>query len=83
MNLEQIIQSVKQLPPDQVRQLRHYLNELVIVENPSSGKKLDMAALRLAINNMRSGLSETKINEIADAMNEEYIESVSDDEWDL
>ena len=83
MNLHDIITAVQTLPPHQLEQLRQYIDELDVHAPVPPAASLDMDALRSAIARMREGLSADEIEAIAEAMEAEYIEPVSDDEWDL
>ena len=83
MILQEIITAVQQLPPGELQQPRHTLDEMESGVLTPPSKSLDMDALRAAIAKMREGLSEAEIDAIVQAMEEEYIEPVDDREWDV
>ena len=83
MNLHDIITAVQTLPLNQREQLRQYIDDLDAHSPVPPTAPLDMDALRSAIARMREGLSEDEIDAIAEAMEAEYIEPVSDNEWDV
>jgi hypothetical protein len=83
MNLQDIIAAAQQLPPEELQELRHTLNEMEFGALIPPSKPLEMDALRAAFARMREGLSDDEIDAITQAMEAEYIEPVNDHEWDM
>ena len=83
MNLQDIIAAMQQLPPEELQELRHTLNEMESDVLIPPSKPLEMDALRAALARMREGLSDDEIDAITQAMEAEYIEPVNDHEWDM
>lgn len=74
MTLEEIKQAVDQLSEGERRELVQYLEQ--------RPKGLDPEALLRAVTAFREGLSQTEIDQIVAAMNEDYIEEVDLSMWE-
>lgn len=83
MNLHEIITAMQQLDPNQLQQLKSYMDEIESHEPVPETATLDVEAVQRAVAKMHEGLTEADIDEITQAMNQEYIEPVSEDEWKL
>jgi hypothetical protein len=83
MSLQEAIKVVEQLSPEELRQLRAYLDE----REANTHIELDLSpaerARRLneAFDQLREGLTEEELEEMSAAMNEEYIEPWDENEW--
>lgn len=83
MTLQEVIKAVDRLTPDEVRQLLLYLEQReieIMTEQPPSPE--DRARrLNEAFAQLRKGLTPRQIDEIVEAMNEEYIEPWDESQW--
>lgn len=78
MMLTAVMKAVDQFSPDQLRQLRQYINQREQHIELKAGT-LNMDDLLEGLEVMRAGLSNAKFREIERAMNEEYIEPLDHD----
>jgi len=74
-----VIKAVDQLPPDQLRQLREYIQQREQQIELKAGT-LNMDELLEGLEEMRAGLTDEEFREIERAMNEEYIEPLDKDQ---
>ena len=79
--LQEVIQAVEQLSPEERAELRAYLDRHEAEAPPTlspeeRARKLDEAFARL-----REGLTQEQLDEMTAAMNEEYIEPWDESEW--
>ncbi len=82
MTLHDVKKAVDKLSSDERRELREYLDQRESMEQPGSQlspeeriRRLDVAARAL-----REGLTQEQLDEISEAMNEEYIEPLDDED---
>jgi len=73
MVFTEVIKAVDQFSPDQLRQLREYIQQREQQIELKAGT-LNMAELLEGLEEMRAGLTDEEFREIERAMNEEYIE---------
>lgn len=71
MMLHDVIKAVDQFSPDELRQLREYIEEREHKTEPH-GDLIDVEALLSGLEEIREGVSEEEFAEIERAMNEEY-----------
>lgn len=71
MTLQEMLKAVANLSPDEVRQLREYLEQ---IEDESVPSPVSMTALEQVFADLRAGFSDADLDELEWAMNVEYIE---------
>lgn len=83
MTLQEIKEAVDRLRPDELRELREYLDQRESIERTGQELSPVERARRLneAFDQLREGLTEQQLKEITDAINAEYIEPFDEDEW--
>jgi hypothetical protein len=74
MTLAEVIKAVDELSPDEIRQLRDYL------ETRQAQQELDIEGIKQIFSELREGFSEQDLQELEWAMNAEYIEPVDDND---
>ncbi|MBL8155821.1 MAG: hypothetical protein JNM70_16685 [Anaerolineae bacterium] len=79
MILTDVMKALDQFSPDQLRQLREYIQQRVQQIELKAGT-LNMDDLLEGLEEMRAGLTDEEFGEIERAMNEEYIEPLGKDE---
>jgi hypothetical protein len=79
MMFDDVKKAVARFSAEELRQLREFIEvrEQQIVLHPGT---VDMNSLLAALEDIREGLSEEDFAEIERAMNEEYIETLDDEE---
>jgi hypothetical protein len=80
MELNDIKRAISNMPPHERSQVARYIEQL---EHQPPRRPFDVDALEAAFHKMREGLSDEEIDAITRAMNEEYIEPVQAQDWDL
>ncbi len=83
MTLQELFQAVDRLSPNEQNELRNYLNRLQ--NDPSDVMSPAERAQRLdaAFDAFRIGLDDATLDEIVNAMNDDYIEPIGDDGFPL
>ncbi len=76
---EEVMRAVDQFSPDQLQQLREYIEQREQQMILKAGT-LNMDELLEGLEEMRAGLTSAEFNAIERAMNEEYIEPLDADE---
>lgn len=79
MVLRDVMKAVDRFSADQLRQLREYIQQREQQIELKAGT-LNTDELLEGLAEMRAGLTEKEFNEIARAMNEEYIEPLDKDQ---
>lgn len=77
MSIDDLLEAVDQLNPDELRQLQQRITARRQQMSPDEV----FATLQKAFADIREGLSEEELQDMVDAMNHEYIEPVDDDLW--
>jgi len=83
MTLQDVIKAVETLSPEELRQLREFLDQLEGTPSPAHDLPPEERIRRLdaAVEALREGLTQAELDEMTDAMNTEYIEPFDKDEW--
>ena len=83
MTLQELFRAVDRLSPNEQNELRNYLNRLQ--NDPSDVMSPAERAQRLdaAFDAFRIGLDDATLDEIVNAMNDDYIEPIGDDGFPL
>jgi len=79
MMLDDVMKAIDELAPDELRQLREYIDQRE-QQNALQPDMLDMEGLLHALDLIRAGLSDAEFREIERAMNEEYVEPLDNEE---
>lgn len=82
MTLADVMKAVDQLSPEEIRQLRNYLDKRETQnqhQNLSAEERIRL--LDEAFDRLREGLTEAELKDITEAINAEYIEPWDDTEW--
>jgi hypothetical protein len=79
VSFRDILQAVDQFSPDELRNLREYIQRREQQIDLRAGT-LNIEALLRGLEEMRAGLSDEEFREIERAMNEEYIEPLDTDQ---
>lgn len=79
MMFTDVISAVDQFSPDQLRQLREYIQQREQQMELKAGT-LNMDELLEGLAEMRAGLTDEEFREMERAMNEEYIEPLDKDQ---
>lgn len=83
MTLQEVIKVVDTLSPEELRELRMYLDQREGTVQPALELAPEERARQLdeAFERLREGLTQTQIDEMTEAMNAEYIEPFDEDVW--
>jgi hypothetical protein len=84
VTLQDVIQVVDKLSPEELRQLRAYLDQLEGTPVPPvQDMTPEERARRLdaAFEQLREGLTQAELDEMTEAMNAEYIEPFDEEPW--
>jgi hypothetical protein len=82
MTLAEVIKAVDKLSPDEIRQLRDYLDKRETQAHPHNlSVEERIRLLDKAFDRLREGLTEAELKDITEAINAEYIEPWDDSEW--
>lgn len=83
MTLQDVIKAVATLSPEELRQLRAFLDQLEGTPSPAHDLPPEERIRRLdaAVEALREGLTQAELDEMTDAMNTEYIEPFDEDVW--
>lgn len=83
MTLQEVKQVVDRLSPEELRELREYIEQREGTNWPASELTPEERARRLdeAFEQFRAGLTQAQLDEITEAMNAEYIEPFDEDVW--
>ncbi len=83
MTLQEVIKVVDTLSPDELRELRTYLDQREGTVQPALELAPEERARQLneAFERLREGLTQKQIDEMTEAMNAEYIEPFDEDVW--
>ena len=83
MTLQEVKKAVDQLLPEELRELRAYLDQQATKHTQLQDGTMNVDTLLQAARAIRDELGEVNFDEMLDAMNEDYIEPVDDDGWSL
>jgi hypothetical protein len=83
MTLQEVIKVVDTLSPEELRELRTYLDQREGTVQPALELAPEERARQLdeAFERLREGLTQKQIDEMTEAMNAEYIEPFDEDVW--
>jgi len=83
MTLQDVMKAVDQLSPEELRELRQYIEQREGVPRPAQALTPEERARRLdeAFEQLRDGLTQAELDEMTEAMNAEYIEPFDEDLW--
>jgi hypothetical protein len=83
MTLQDVMKAVDQLSPEELRELRQYIEQREGLPWPVQALTPEERARRLdeAFEQLRDGLTQAELDEMTEAMNAEYIEPVDEDVW--
>lgn len=83
MTFQEVIKAVDTLSPEELRELRTYLEQREGAAQPALELVPEERARRLdeAFEQLREGLTQKQLDEMTEAMNAEYIESFDEDVW--
>jgi hypothetical protein len=83
MTLQDVMKAVDSLSPEELRELRTYLDQRESTVHPAHEISSEERARRLdqAFEQLREGLTQEQLDEITEAMNAEYIEPFDEAAW--
>lgn len=83
MTLQDVKQAIDRLSPEERRELREYLEQCESTEQnvPQLTPAERARRLDAAFEQLRAGLTQAELDEMTEAMNAKYIESVDEDQW--
>jgi hypothetical protein len=83
MTLQDVIKAVDQLSPEELRELREYIEQREGTHSPvqalTPGERI--RRLDAAVEAIREGMTQAELDEMTVAMNAEYIEPFDEDLW--
>jgi len=83
MNLQEVMKAIDHFSPEELHELRAYLDRHEAQNLPPCALSPEERARRLdeAFAQLREGLTPEQLDEMTNAMNEEYIEPWDESEW--
>ena len=85
MTLQEIIEAVDALSPDDMRQVRQHIEQKEHKKSQEpklQAGTMDADALFRAFDEIRAGFTEEELDEVEEVMNAEYIEPLDESEWE-
>lgn len=81
--LQEVMKVIDQLSPQELRELREYIEQREGTNRPVPELTPEERARRLdeAFEQLRAGLTQAQLDEMTEAMNTEYIEPFDEDVW--
>lgn len=83
MTLQDVLKVIDRLLPEELRELRAYLDQLEGASTPAHELPPEerIRCLDAAVEALREGLTQTDLDAMTDAMNAEHIEPFDEDVW--
>lgn len=83
MTLQDVIKAVDRLSPEELRELRSYLDQRESTDQYTHELTPEERIRRMdaAVEAIREGMTQEQIDEMIEAMNAEYVEPFDEDAW--